>query len=65
MKCTCGSSNFVHLQQGNVLTDLIKCVGVNIHCTTPKPTLYDIKIMQSIMAYIECTQTRGLALGLF
>ena len=53
MKWTDISSSFVHLQQGKVLIFEIKCVGVNIYCTTPKPSLHYTNIIPSIMAYIK------------
>ena len=56
MKCTDLSSSFVHLQQGRVLIVSIKCVGVNIHCTSLKPSIFDTIIIQTIIAYIESAQ---------
>ena len=54
MKCTYVISSFVHLQLGGVLIVSIKCVGVNIHCTSLKPSIHDNIIMHSIMAYFKC-----------
>ena len=51
MKCTDLSSTFVHLQQGKVLIVAIKCVGVNIDCTSLKPCVHNNNIMHHIMAY--------------
>ena len=52
MKCTDLSSTFVHLQQGRVLIVSIKCVGVNIDCTSLKPSVHNNIIMHHIMAYL-------------
>ena len=54
MKCIDPNSIFVHLQQGDLLIVWIKCVGMNINCTSLKPSLHDTNIMHSIMAYIKC-----------
>ena len=51
MKCTDLSSSFVYFQQGRVLIFSIKCVGVNIDCTSLKPSVHDTNIMYSIMTY--------------
>ena len=53
MNFTGQSSIFVHLQQGKVLIVLIKCMGVNIHSDSLKPSVHHTNIMQSIMAYIK------------
>ena len=61
MKCTDLSSSFVHLQLGRVLIVSIKCVGVNIHCTSLKPSVHDTNIMHSIMTYfVHVYITQGL-----
>ena len=53
MKYTDLSRKFVHLQKVRVLIIYIKCVMVNIHCTSLKPFVHDTNIMHSIMAYFE------------
>ena len=52
MKCTDLSSTFVHLRQRRVPIVSIKCVGVNIDCTSLKPSVHDTNIMHSIMTYL-------------
>ena len=52
MKCTYVISSFVHLQLGRVLIVSIKCVSVNIHCTSLKPSVHNTNIMHHIMAYV-------------
>ena len=51
MKCIDLSSSFVHLQPGTVLIVSIKCVGLNIHCTSLKPSVHNTNIMHHVMAY--------------
>ena len=51
MKCTHLFSSFVHLQLGRVLIVSIRCVSVNIHCTSLKPSIHTTNIMHHIMAY--------------
>ena len=52
MKCTDQSSCFVHFQLGRLLIVSIKCVGVNIDCTSLKPFVHNNIIMHHIMAYL-------------
>ena len=52
MKCTDQSSCFVHIQQGRLLIVSIKCVGVNIDCTSLKRFVHNNIIMHHIMAYL-------------
>ena len=60
MKCESLSGKVVHLQQGEVLIVHIKCMDVNIDCTTPKASQYDTNTMRSILANIKRTQlTQG------
>ena len=51
MKCTDLSSSYVHLQQSRVLIVSIKCVGVNIHYTSLKPSVHNNIIIHHIMVY--------------
>ena len=61
MKCTYLSSSFVHLQLGRVHIVSIKCVGVNIHCTSLKPSVHDTNINNRIMTYfVRLYITQGL-----
>ena len=61
MKCTDLSSSFVHLQPGRVLIVLIKCVGVNIHCTSLKPSVHETNLNHRIMTYfVRLYITQGL-----
>ena len=61
MKCTDLSSSFVHLQQGRVLIVSIKCVDVNIDCTSLKPSVHDTNIIHSILTYfVRVNITQGL-----
>ena len=58
--CNWPSGKFVHLQQGKVLIVHIKCMDVNIDCTTPKASQYDTNTMRSILANIKHTHlTQG------
>ena len=61
MKCTDLISTFVHLQQDKVLIVSIKCVGVNIDCTSLKPSVHDTNIIHSILTYfVRVNITQGL-----
>ena len=60
MTCNGPKGKFVHLQQGKVLIVHIKCMDVNIDCTTPKASQYDTNTMRSILANIKRTHlTQG------
>ena len=61
MKCTYLTSSFVHLQLGTILIVSIKCLSVNIHCTSLKPSIHDTNIIHSIMTYfVRVNITQGL-----